>query len=584
MERYKKILSSFLYEGSQNSNFQLNTFLSQDNRPLPLGDQEVAVNEYEQFVKERNLCTTYRISGILRGLFSNVLFNVTGEKSYEIILSLTGNTGKNNPNIKIFQNFGYKDILLETDGWFYYNDPITPCHKKCEDIYLRPIPNDFYFLPLPISGSSMLDNNFNPIENWFFKLTYPIMGNCNNIYFQSPYILGTPGEVTLCDGIVIQNINSGTTNGRSAIYIETPINHGLIEGDQIIIRPFNGILSSLTVTIISVDSESKFWIDYFNDDIQNNIIGYSQSLNTPLRFKRIFQGIESQYIERRFSAITELNDYQVYKAGFSNNIFNDPIQLYHYQVDIDVAPYIDYLGRPLSELYLTKIKYSNNSGLVNNMEDWTLLSSGLNTNFPNLNYDVKAIYGGSPNRPITPSPKIIEIVDENTTDFFGDIIEYNEGNLSERVLVGAKFRFNTNNREDNYYGEGYYYTAHDKIQLLEYSSQIEQENISLPDTDVPYYAVTVNGIQQWRDLLTPGFIDAAGNGVDYPFLNGYTYIYNEHELCLKRQNPTQNLSYSASVTTYDIINNQVISQQFWLSGINCERLFGEYIEPIDGKC
>jgi hypothetical protein len=553
MEQYKKILGDKLFKGSQLSNFQLNTFLTQDNRQLPLGQQEVNVNEYEQFVKERNSSTCYRLSGVLRGLFSNVLFNVTGNASYETILSLTGNTGLNNPNISIFQNFGYKDILLETDGWFYYIDPVRPCNPKCTQVYMRPEPNDFYFLPKPYSGQTNLDVNNNPIQNWYFKITYPAYTGCSSVYFQSPYITGVPGRVTLCDGLAVQNIATGVLNGRSCTYIETPINHGLLVGDQIILRPFTSVDNEEVFNVIGVDGENIFWIDYWNDDILTNIIGNSQSLGNPLRIKRIFQGIESQYLIRTFKAITDLNDYQIYRAGFSNNIFNDPIQLYHYQLDIDTSPYRDYLGRPLTELYLTKIKYTNYDGLIGQMEPWTLLSVGLETNQPNLNYDVRAIYGGSPSRPSVTPPKIIGFVSETDTDFFGDIVDYNMGNLTERVLVDAQYRFNTQNREDNFYGEGYYYRAHDKIQLLEYSSQIEQENLTLPDVGVPDYAVVVDGVTIWRDILTPGFIDAAGVGVDYPFLNGCHYVYTEHDLCVRRQNPEQNQIYSASVTSYSTI-------------------------------
>ena len=69
MEQYKKILGDKLFKGSQLSNFQLNTFLYQDNRPLPLGEQEVNINEYEQFVKERNsfkLLTVNDLLGVLK--------------------------------------------------------------------------------------------------------------------------------------------------------------------------------------------------------------------------------------------------------------------------------------------------------------------------------------------------------------------------------------------------------------------------------------------------------------------------------------------------------------------------------------
>jgi hypothetical protein len=585
MEQYKKILGDKLFKGSQLSNFQLNTFLYQDNRPLPLGEQEVNVNEYEQFTKERNASTCYRLSGSLNGLFTNVLFNVTGEKSYETILSLTANTGLNNPNVEIFQNFGYKDILLETDGWFYYTEPVTPCNP-CNKEYLRPIPNDFYFLPKPYSGQTNLDQNGDPIQNWYFKITYPAYSACSTIHFQSPYVSGVPGEVTLCDGIVIQNIATGTLNGHSNTFIETPINHGLSVGDQIIIRPF-GASPNQIFNVIGVDDETKFWIDYWDDDIPNNIILLSTTNNDPLRFKRIFQGTESEYMVRMFKTITTLNDYQIYQAGFAHNIFNDLVELYHYDLDINTLPYRDYLNRPLTEVYLTKIKYTNYDGLTPIMEPWTELSVGLLTNKPNLNYDIKAIYGGSPLRPSVVPPKIIGFVTENDTDFFGDIMDYNVGNLTERVLVDAQYRFNTQNREDNFYGEGYYYNAHDKIQLLELSSQVEREDINLPDVGIPDYAVTVDGVTIWRDILTPGFVDAAGAGVDYPFLNGCTYIFTIHNLCLKRQNPTQSQVYSASVTTFISSNNNnqtVDSQNYWLSGVNCEKIYGEYIEPADGEC
>jgi len=45
--------------------------------------------------------------------------------------------------------------------------------------------------------------------------------------------------------------------------------------------------------------------------------------------------------------------------------------------------------------------------------------------------------------------------------------------------------------------------------------------------------------------------------------------------------------YSASVTTFISSNNNnqtVDSQNYWLSGVNCEKIYGEYIEPADGEC
>lgn len=567
MEFYQKILSNTLYQGSQPSNFQLNTSLENTNRTLPIGAIEEIVDEYKRFVKERNDSTCYRLNGVLRGVFSNVLFNVTGDRSYETILSMSGMSKQ------IFQNFGYKDILLEKDGWFYFISGITPCHKKCEDAYLRPVPNDFYFSPLPIEGNPILTIN-GAIQNWFFKISYPYTANCSTIYFTSPYIIGPPANVPLCDGIAIQNINTGTTDGRLLIYIDTPINHGLEEGDQIRLIPFPSFSGGMIFDVVKVDNQTTFWINHWENP--NNIISNSQFPANPLRFKRIYEGIESKYLERRFTAITEVNDYQLYKTAFAQNIYNDPTQLFHFTKDIDTSNLVDYLGRPLTELFFTKIKYTNHTGIISGMETWTNLSTGIITNQSNLNYDVKAIYGGSPARqyPSPLDPMIIELIDENSTEFFGDIVDYNEGDISERVLVESHYRFNTNNREDNGYGEGYFYKSHDRIKLLDYSSQVEQENLTLPDVDIPTYAITVNGVMQWRDILTPGFYDQYGSGVDYPFLNGCTYIYGEYDMCLQRQNPTQNRAYSASTNGIN----------YWLGGVNCNNIFGEFIDPIDGKC
>lgn len=542
MEQYKKILGTSLFQGSQLSNFQLNTFLEQDNRILPLGEMDVVVNEFQQFTRERNESTCYRLSGVLRGVFTNILFNVTGDKSYQTILSLSANTGEFNPNFTIFQNFGYKDILLERDGWFFYRENTAGTRKGCVDIYLRPVPNDFYFLPRAISGLTMLDINGNPRQNWYFKITYPKYTACTSIFFQSPFVVGPLGQVNLCQGLHIQNISGGTLNGRSATYIETQIKHGLLYGDQIILRPLPTNTNGEIYNVIGINNDYSFWIDFYDINIPTNIIGNSTITNDPLRFKRIFQGVESQYMVRTFEKITDIYDYQLYPAAFSNNIFNDPIQLYHYNLDIDTAGLKDYLNRPVTEVYLTKIKYTNDNPVsFSDMETWTELAAGLLFEDKNRGayYSVKSIYGGTVQNPLPSQPFVIETINENKNTFFGDVIDYNVANLTERVLEVPYYRFNSANREDNYYPEGYYYKAHDKIQLLEFSAQVEKENLQLPDDAIPDYAVSIDGVLQWKDLLTPGFTDAAGNGVDYPFLNGCTYIFSEHDLCLYRQNPRQ---------------------------------------------
>ena len=53
---------------------------------------------------------------------------------------------------------------------------------------------------------------------------------------------------------------------------------------------------------------------------------------------------------------------------------------------------------------------------------------------------------------------------------------------------------------------------------------------------VPTYAEEVQGLKIWRDLLGPGNFDSVG-GLDYPFLNGGHYLYNNIKIYLRRQTP-----------------------------------------------
>jgi hypothetical protein len=74
---------------------------------------------------------------------------------------------------------------------------------------------------------------------------------------------------------------------------------------------------------------------------------------------------------------------------------------------------------------------------------------------------------------------------------------------------------------------GYYYQPHYKMTLRVFSDYIEQGDKKTID-NVPRYAFfsESNNSFIWRDLYDYGFIDADGLGVDYPFMNGRHYPYD----------------------------------------------------------
>jgi hypothetical protein len=74
------------------------------------------------------------------------------------------------------------------------------------------------------------------------------------------------------------------------------------------------------------------------------------------------------------------------------------------------------------------------------------------------------------------------------------------------------------------------------VKIRAFSSYIEQGDSSV--ADVPDYAENLgDGRLLWRDLLDIGFNDGVGETIDYPFLNGCHYLYDNITIFLKRQDP-----------------------------------------------
>jgi hypothetical protein len=74
------------------------------------------------------------------------------------------------------------------------------------------------------------------------------------------------------------------------------------------------------------------------------------------------------------------------------------------------------------------------------------------------------------------------------------------------------------------------------IKIRQFSNYIEQGNSFT--IDIPSYAVKLdNDRYVWRDLVEIGFIQLGEDVLDYPFVNGRHYLYNNFCFNLKRQDP-----------------------------------------------
>ena len=467
------------------------------NRPLPTEELEEVLDISEVFKNERDINTNYRILGNLNIVASNVLMNWDGDNSYQDIVAardFDDDTGE--------YVLEQDDVLLEDDGWFYYLTGTTSCDR----IYLEPKQDRFNAYNL--SGDT----------NWNVWLTYPATTDEEDLIFNG---------VSISDGIAIYSGTTTAIDDRLMTVFICSINHGLSIGDEITITGDTLTGYEGTYNIYQMGfGDGTYMSNAFILDIN---LGVPPSfIGTNTRFKRRIEGIESQYFGRWFNKLSRASDVELYNTAFATNFYKDQIFSYNFNKDYDIEEYEDYLGRPITELYLTVIKkqdYSNNSSLP----FWTLVESGLKTMLTNIEYDINTI------NTINAGDSIESDLNNNSSLIFGDIVEYNPVEQSETVLEVAYHRFNTKNREDNNFLEGYYHKPHYKIQVRQFSDYVESAYSG--DTIAPDYATLFpDGRITWKDVLTNNFV----NGNTIPFLNGSHYIFNCFNLLLQRQDPCEN--------------------------------------------
>jgi hypothetical protein len=530
MDRNERVvLNEFKSKEQNNTNITLKQDFINSHNLIPIEPLEEEVDISAIFMNERDTSNCYRFLGNINTVASNALFNWNGANSYETILGLM-DYDSGDPESTDEYVFTQNEILKEKNGWFYY---LASGENACQKSFLEPVPDRFY--PLNASGDT----------NWNVWLTYPKYTDLIPLTFN---------QVDIQDGIAVYSGTTITIDNRQMTAFICSINHGLSVGDEISIRS-NPILPATNTGYEGIFSiyelgfgdgtylSNTFIVDYV---IPGGITPGLFS-NTRTSFKRRVEGYESEYHGRWFEKISKQSELELYNTAFATNIYKDPIYSYIFNKEYDTNLYRDYLGRPLTEIYVTVVKKQD---IYNNQPFWTSLESGLKTVITNSEYDINTINS------VTNNDSIENNLYSNTISFFGDIIEYNPVSQTENVLEVAYHRFNTTNRESHNFLEGYYYKPHYKQQIRKFSDYVEvstNENDDIPD----YASDLGDGRKIWRDVLPNDF----SNTDNIPFLNGCHYIYNNIILAIQRQDPCD-IYNSPNVTLVEGICDVEILQQF----------------------
>ncbi len=512
---------------------------------LPPDEMNRIIDVGKQFNLERQNSKFYRILGTINPNVSNVLFNISGTNSWSMFnenkfrdTDFPLNNSVTDSTDLTYQN-SIKTHLKEINGWFGYFDPDKTKSGLCNFIDMEPKRERFSFISdvTPFNCTT----NCTPVKNWELTITYPASAN------KTHFIVN--------NGLFIFDKIPALVSTRNMIALGTPVLHNLNIGDTVrvsgmIPSTYDGDYPVVRTGLDNGDLKGY----YFVIDIPNANV----AIGNTSRMKRVFDGQESEYYFRIFKKIKtrntnpiEVDDYEIYNLAFSQNIFTDSISQYVFNEDIDITDLKDNLGRPLSELYLTKVKTTSN-GLFGKISSGISTPSMAKLNISNVNSFsylrnipvINKIHNGVTLPFPTHIPLESNLTMTGTTDFYGDVVEYNKLEVKEIILGDISHRFNTVNRESNGTTglgvgprqEGYCYKAHDLIRIREFSSYVEQGDVlteGIPD----YRENLGDGRFLWRDLLDIGFNDIKNKVLDYPFLNGCHYMYQNNSFNIKRQDP-----------------------------------------------
>lgn len=566
IERLKQRLNGFTSKKNVNTDTYLKINLDTKERLLPIDEKNKTVNAGDRFNIERNRSTYYRIVGSINPTVSNPLFNLNNNSNLNAFtwstfndISFLDTSYPRDFDVADKSDYTYqlslKNNLLEINGWFGHKNPDKTLMRFCDFYDMEPKRERFSFIPdiNPFSPTpEQAADTTTQVKNWELTITYPASADTTHYMVKN--------------GLLIVDKITCTIATRPMTGFGLPCKHNLKIGDIVKITGSTGFDGERVVIRTGLDNgDLKDY--YFVLDIPN-----TGSIDNDTRMVKLINGIESQYYFRQFkkiktkqSPIIETDDYETYGLGFSENVYYDKIVQFVFNEDIDVSNLTDNLGRPLSEIYLSIIK-TNSNNLFSNV------SSGLETPFfENFNNNggsfeylrnlpiINKIHNGGI-KPFTTYKPLESNISISSNLFYGDLVEFNANNLLEEVLSEVHHRFNTLNRETpatlqavtklqavggplitekinlGPRQEGYYYKPHHVMKIRTFSSYIEVGDAAT--LDKPSYAIDLrDGRFVWRDLLDLGFAETNAKPLDYPFLNGTHYLYDNFCFYVKRQDP-----------------------------------------------
>lgn len=555
MNKFTLIPSAQQYKSAPANDQEISISLEEKQQELTEYDRSSTVSLADVYDSERQGCTIFRPTFKISYLYGNVITGTTEYLPFKNNLfyvgadaSIQNNVWKGFPQYYEFDFFrndstnshiDFKPVSAYSYNWSF---AITYPHKNVDAkmSYLAPdgvainfsastgIP--YIIKKKKINGKPLIVFEC-PVPHNLTTLNYvllPVTFNNKNIY--PIYSLGDEGYGSEIYKFTIYDIGYGTA---------------FTEND---LGTFKKVVDPLNIeetTSIYYCREHKVLVT--NDDM--NVVKAGYELNGFNPDKKLEYSALTPNNVRRISIKNATNSYSVISKK-----------------DIVITGITDNNGLPITKVFYTlinkgyagyfnkpKIPNQNRGGLKMGW-DFNISSGGTNNWWTDTNLDAviplrvgsyqqsnsggvggkagKTGVGGSSNNGASFTFYYNLPLTTDTT-LIGDFCEFNKFTQSEFVISENYHKINynqsvfpTSSTPEN--SDGYYYKPHYEVELRVFSVYVESFNGASAIDNLPNWAYYSNKYNKWiwRDLYEVGFIDQDGNGVDHPFTNDASYVFD----------------------------------------------------------
>ena len=248
-------------------------------------------------------------------------------------------------------------------------------------------------------------------------------------------------------------------------------------------------------------SELKDYFDPIYTDNSKSILNsfdfYLVAPSSGSSYNVISNTNNTQY-KRNFTVIAGKNDIEIYPAGFSSNVYGEQTYAFSFKTDFDISKYFDYLGFPMTELFLY-VQYKKIGSEQMSITSWT--DSGIKS---------KETF-------ITKDLNIGDTIENYTGQNIQDIIEYKKDEYFQQQIDAQLFYIRTHYYEGSEKWLEWTYNPFISFRLQYLSNELYTKEISrLPENtttlEVSIGSLSTNKLNATKSI--PQILNITGQTIE----------------------------------------------------------------------